>query len=65
MRCGYEFFGPERMMYGTDYPFGNEFGEHFVRENLAALKKLNLQSEEFKRIVGENARILLKIKSPG
>jgi predicted TIM-barrel fold metal-dependent hydrolase len=65
MRCGYEFFGPERMLYGTDYPFGNEFGEHFVRENLAALKKLNLQSEEFERIAGENARILLKIKPPG
>jgi predicted TIM-barrel fold metal-dependent hydrolase len=62
VRCGYDFFGPNRMMYGTDYPFGGEFGEHFVRENLAAVKKLDIQEADIKKILGENARLLLKIK---
>jgi len=65
MRCGWDFFGPERLMYGTDYPFGREFGEQFVRENLAALKKLNLENPDLNKILGENARRLLKINHPG
>ena len=36
--CGYAFFGSERMLYGSDYPFGAEAGEDFIRENLACVK---------------------------
>ncbi|MBM4276526.1 MAG: hypothetical protein FJ130_01420 [Deltaproteobacteria bacterium] len=60
--CGYAFFGPERMMFGTDYPFGPEFGEDFIRTNLAALKAMNISEEEKKKIFEENAKKILKIK---
>lgn len=59
--CGYEFFGSDRMMFGTDYPFGPEAGEDFVREGLAALKEMKIPAADKKKILGENARKLLKM----
>jgi predicted TIM-barrel fold metal-dependent hydrolase len=59
---GYAFFGPDRSLYGTDYPFGAESGEDFYRENLAGVKAMNIPEEAMKKILGQNARKLLKIK---
>ncbi|MBW1801680.1 MAG: amidohydrolase family protein [Deltaproteobacteria bacterium] len=59
--CGYAFFGPYRMMYGTDYPAGPERGEDFMRENLIGVKALDIPAEEMDMILGGNARRLLKI----
>ena len=59
--CGYEFFGPGRMLFATDYPFGMEAGEDFIRENLACLKKMNIPAQDKEKILGENAKKLLKI----
>jgi aminocarboxymuconate-semialdehyde decarboxylase len=60
--CGYSFFGPDRMMFGTDYPFGPEAGEDFVRSNLSGVKAMKIPPEHMKKILGENAKKLLKIK---
>jgi len=59
--CGYAFFGADRMLYGSDYPFGAEAGEDFVRENLAGVKSMCIPPEEKEKILGENAKRLLKI----
>jgi predicted TIM-barrel fold metal-dependent hydrolase len=60
--CGYAFFGPDRMVFGTDYPYGLEEGEDFIRENLAGVRKMAIPEENKKKILGENAKKLLKIK---
>ena len=60
--CGYGFFGPDRMLFGTDYPYGLEEGEDFIRENLACVKRMAIPEEYKKKILGENAKHLLKIK---
>lgn len=59
--CGYAFFGPDRMMYGSDYPFGAEAGEDFIRSNLVGLKSMDIPSTNKEKILGENAKKLLKI----
>ncbi len=59
--CGYAFFGSDRMMYGSDYPFGAEAGEDFIRENLAGVKAMAIPEDEKRRILGENAKKMLKI----
>jgi uncharacterized protein len=59
---GYAFFGPDRTVYGTDYPFGAEGGEDFYRENLAGVKAMNLPALEMEKIMGGNAQRLLKIQ---
>ena len=59
--CGYAFFGPNRMMYGTDYPFGSEAGEDFVRSNLMGVKSMDIPLNEVSKILGLNAKEILKI----
>jgi predicted TIM-barrel fold metal-dependent hydrolase len=60
--CGYAFFGADRMMYGSDYPFGAEAGEDYIRSNLEGVKSMNIPSEDKEKILGGNAKKLLKIK---
>lgn len=60
--CGYSFFGPDRIVFGTDFPYGLEEGEDFIRENLASLMRLNIGEKEKQKILCENAKTLLKIK---
>jgi predicted TIM-barrel fold metal-dependent hydrolase len=59
--CGYAFFGPDRLMYGSDYPFGGEAGEDDVRENLAGVRTLDIPTRDMEKILGGNAEKLLKI----
>jgi len=59
--CGYAFFGPDRSVFGTDYPFGAESGEDFYRENLAGVRAMKVPAKYMKKILGENAKKLLKI----
>lgn len=59
--CGYAFFGSDRMMYGSDYPFGAEAGEDFIRENLAGVKAMPIPEDEKRKILRENAKKMLKI----
>ena len=60
--CGYAFFGADRIVFGTDFPYGLEEGEDFIRENLASIEKMDIGEKEKKMILGENAKKLLKIK---
>jgi aminocarboxymuconate-semialdehyde decarboxylase len=60
--CGYAFFGPERTVFGTDYPFGAESGEDFYRENLAGVRAMKITADEMQKILGGNAKKLLKIQ---
>lgn len=59
--CGYAFFGGERMLYGSDYPFGALDGEDFIRENLIGVRSMPIPQEEKVKILGGNATRLLKL----
>ncbi len=60
-QCGYSFFGPDRMMFGTDYPFGPEAGEYYIKVNLDAMEAMDISDENKKKILSENAVKLFKI----
>ena len=60
--CGYEFMGPSRMLFASDYPFGPEKGEDHMRECLYAVKEMKIPENEKKMILEDNAKVLLKLK---
>jgi predicted TIM-barrel fold metal-dependent hydrolase len=49
------------MLFGSDYPFGPEAGEVFIRDNLSAIKKMAIPQEDKEKILGGNTERLLKI----
>ena len=59
--CGYAFFGSTRTIFGTDYPFGGEKGERYVRENLKSVKILNVSEKDRSEILEKNTKRLLKL----
>ena len=59
--CGYGFFGPDRVVYGSDYPFGAQAGEKHIGGNLTGLKSLKIPAGDMEKVLGGNAKRLLKI----
>jgi predicted TIM-barrel fold metal-dependent hydrolase len=57
-QCGYTFFGAERMMFGSDYPFG---GEANVKATLASVKAMDIPANDMNKILSGNAKALLNI----
>ncbi len=60
--CAYAFFGSERMIFGTDYPFGADSGEALVRDNLESVKMMPVPVDVKSCIFYTNAKKLLKIR---
>jgi len=63
LRCVLEFFGPDRLVYGSNYPYGPEEGCVFVRNSLRAIEELALDSDTRNAILGDNAAQILGLNS--
>jgi aminocarboxymuconate-semialdehyde decarboxylase len=61
IRCGYEFFGPEHILFGTDMPYDNELGFRFVRQGVEAIEQMDIPDTDKKKIFEDNARKLLRL----
>ncbi|MHB8566354.1 MAG: amidohydrolase family protein [Nitrososphaerales archaeon] len=61
LECAYRFYGPEHIVFATDYPFGPEKGERWVDETLKTVRNFDIPSEEREMILDGNARKLLKL----
>jgi len=64
IRCGLDFFGTERVLFGTDCPFDPQGGPLFIRETFKALDKLKLKSADRRKIYSGNAVNLLRLQLP-
>lgn len=61
LESGYNFFGAKHIVFGSDYPYGQEGGEFFVRGNLKIMNDLKIPPAEKKLIMESNASKLLKL----
>jgi aminocarboxymuconate-semialdehyde decarboxylase len=61
LRCVKEFFGADRMVLGTNYPYGPEEGCLLVKNSLKAIDGLELNATEKEKILGGNAERILGI----
>ena len=61
LTCGYDFFGPERVVFATDFPYDNENGERFTREVIKSVEAMNIPRGHKEMIFEGNARRLLRL----
>jgi aminocarboxymuconate-semialdehyde decarboxylase len=61
LNCVKDFFGPDRMVLGTNYPYGPEEGCLLVRNSLEAIAGLQLSDTDRRKILGGNAARILGI----
>jgi len=54
LRCGFEFFGADKVVFATDTPLGP------IKPAIEALKKLDISDVERRKIFAGNAAKLLK-----
>jgi aminocarboxymuconate-semialdehyde decarboxylase len=59
LRCGLEFFGPEHVVFASDFPYGPERGLWFLRENLRSVDEVEIGERERDGIYFGNALKLL------
>jgi uncharacterized protein len=59
LRCVKDFFGVDRLVLGTNYPYGPEEGCLLVKNSLKAIDGLELSRDEKEKILGRNAAAIL------
>ena len=58
--CGYKFFGPEQILFATDYPFGPRKGEVWITSALSEVHSVDLPQREKEMIYSGNLLRLIE-----
>ena len=61
LMCAYEFFGEDRMLFGTDMPYDPENGAVAIGWTIDAIEGMAIPDESKQKIYEGNARRLLKL----
>ncbi|MBM2832374.1 MAG: Amidohydro-rel protein [Dehalococcoidia bacterium] len=61
LMCGYEFFGADRLLFGTDMPYYNQLGARTTRNTIRAIQEMDIPEADKKKIFEENAKRILRI----
>jgi predicted TIM-barrel fold metal-dependent hydrolase len=64
IRCGLDFFGIEKVLFGTDCPFDPEGGPLFIRETMKAIDSLRLKPGDRRKLYFGNAVSLMRLELP-
>ena len=64
IRCGLDFFGADRVLFGTDCPFDPEGGPTFIRETIRAIDSLRLAGPVRRKVYYGNAIRMLRLDLP-
>lgn len=62
LMCGYNFYGAEHILFGTDMPFDSELGAVSVRRTIKSIEGMDIPKADKEKIFEGNARRLLHLK---
>ena len=61
LMCAYAFFGADHILFGTDMPHDNRFGETFTMETIRSIEEMEIPDADKKKIFADNAVQLLQL----
>jgi uncharacterized protein len=61
LMCAQAFFGTDRILFGTDLPYGPGNGEEWCRAAIQAVEEMDISASAKKKIFEDNARKVLKM----
>jgi len=61
LMCGFDFFGEDHLLFGSDMPYDIENGSIAIRETIKAIQGMNIPESSKKKIYEGNARNLLHL----
>jgi uncharacterized protein len=62
LMCGWDFFGPDHVLFGIDFPLGDtEKGDRNYRQTINAIEAMAISDEDKKKIYEDNARKLMRL----
>ena len=59
LMCGYDFYGPDHILFGTDAPLGPKFG--MTGETAESIERMDIPEEDKEKIFFRNASELLSL----
>ncbi len=59
LMCGYDFFGADHLLFGTDAPLGPEFG--LTMQTIHSIERMNVPDSDKDKIFEQNAVKLLRL----
>jgi uncharacterized protein len=59
--CGFNVFGPDHVVFATDYPYGRNKGEYFLESRRRFVDEAQIDAEARQKIYVENAKTLLHL----
>ena len=62
LACGCALFGPDNIVFGTDYPHGPEGGAAYVRDHISGVSEMAISEEDKVKIFEGNATKLSKLR---
>ena len=62
--CGLAFFGTERVLFASDFPFDPQGGALFIGETVRVVENMTASAEDKQAIFEGNARRLLRLRLP-
>lgn len=60
LHCSLEFFGEDRMVFGTDYPFGPSGGRDYLDITVKGIEQMDISDDVREKIYASNAEKLLR-----
>lgn len=61
LMCAYAFFGADHLLFGTDMPYDNQFGDRYIRQTINSIERMEISDLEKKMIFEDNARSLFRL----
>ncbi|MFC1968291.1 amidohydrolase family protein [Chloroflexota bacterium] len=61
LTCGYQFFGPDHMLFATDFPYGPQRGDQFLRNTIRAVEEMDIPEADKRKIFADNAKNMLRL----